>query len=280
MHTLLRRDNNGMTNHANIHQTAIINDQANIANNVKIGPYSVIEGPVEIENGTEIGAHVVISGNTRIGANCRIYPFAVIGTIPQDLKYDGETTKREIGRDNVIREHVTMNPGTADGGGVTRVGDRNLFMIGSHIAHDCQIGDRVVMANNATLAGHVAVGNHAVIGGLSAVHQFVRIGSHAVIGGMSGVESDVIPYGRVKGDRAHLAGLNLVGLERTGFSRNEMRDLQKAYHMLFNDSQTFDTKLENVATQFADNETVMRIVQFAREKSRFPLCKPQNTQSS
>ena len=269
-----------MTEHTNIHATAIIDEQASIADDVRIGPYTVIEGAVEIDSGTDIGAHVVISGDTFIGANCRIYPFAVIGTVPQDLKYAGEATKLEIGRDNVIREHVTMNPGTEHGGEVTKVGNNNLFMIASHIAHDCQIGDNVVMANNATLAGHVTVGDYAVIGGLSAVHQFARIGAHAIIGGMSGVESDIIPYGRVKGDRAHLAGLNLVGLERAGYARNDMRDLQKAYQMLFDDSQTFEACLENVANEFAGNTTVMHIVQFAREKSRFPLCRPRTNQNS
>jgi UDP-N-acetylglucosamine acyltransferase len=269
-----------MTENFNVHPTAIIDDKASIASDVTVGPYTVIEGPVEIDSGTRIGAHVVISGATHIGPNCRIYPFAVIGTVPQDLKYAGEATRLEIGRDNVIREHVTMNPGTEHGGGLTRVGDNNLFMIAAHIAHDCRIGDQVVMANNATLAGHVTVGDHAIVGGLSAVHQFVRIGANAIIGGMSGVESDVIPYGRVKGDRAHLAGLNLVGLERFGFSRHEMRKLQKAYHMLFDESQTFEVRLNNVAEQFSDNETVMAIVQFAREKSRFPLCKPLSSHNS
>jgi UDP-N-acetylglucosamine acyltransferase len=209
-----------------------------------------------------------------IGAGTEIFPFAAIGTRCQDKKYSGEQSTLVIGEDNVIREHVTMNPGTEGGGLETKVGSHGLFMVGSHVAHDCIIGDHVVMANNATLGGHVHVGDYAVIGGLAAIHQFVRIGEYAVIGGMSGVENDVIPFGRVKGERAHLAGLNLVGLERQGFSKDRIKTLQKAYKQLFDSDGTLETRLESVARSFQDETAVMEIVRFAREKTRFPLCQP------
>jgi UDP-N-acetylglucosamine acyltransferase len=217
---------------------------------------------------------VVIDGYTEIGAGTVVYPFASLGAAPQDLKYAGEKSKLIIGKDNVIREHVTMNPGTKDGGMETRVGDNCLFMVGAHVAHDCVVGSRVIMANNATIAGHVHLGDHVIIGGLSAVHQFVRIGDHAIIGGMSGVEADVIPYGRVKGDRAYLAGLNLIGLERRGFEKDQIRTLQKAFNQLFGDEGTMENRIESVDTDYGYDETVQAILAFARGKTKFPLCQP------
>ena len=187
-----------------IHTTAIIDSNANIGEGVVIGPYCVVEAGVTLQENVVLHSHVVVGGLSDVGAETEIYPFASIGLPPQDLKYAGESSKLKIGRRNRIREHVTMNPGTADGGMITRVGDDCLFMVGAHVAHDCRMGDHVIMANNATLAGHVVVGDYAILGGLSAVHQFVRIGRHAIIGGMSGVENDVIPYGSVMGDRARL----------------------------------------------------------------------------
>ena len=178
-------------------------------------------------------SHVVIDGRTTIGDGTRIFPFASIGLEPQDLKYRGETSSLVIGRDNTIREYVTINPGTTGGGMVTRIGDNCLFMVGAHVAHDCQMANHVVMANNATLAGHVIIEDYAVLGGLCAVHQFVRIGRHAMIGGMSGVERDVIPYGQVMGDRARLTGLNIIGMQRRGFSRDDIQGLRNAYQFLF-----------------------------------------------
>jgi UDP-N-acetylglucosamine acyltransferase len=215
-----------------------------------------------------------VAGRTTIGAGTQIYPFASIGHAPQDLKYGGEPSELVIGVNNVIREHVTMNPGTAGGGMKTTVGDNGLFMVGIHIAHDCKIGNHVIMANNATLAGHVTVGDHVVIGGLSAVHQFVRIGAHAVIGGMSAVENDVIPFGRVKGERAFLAGLNLIGLERRGFTKDQIKMLQRAFNQLFGDEGTMEQRLDSVAQDYSDEALVMDLVKFAREKTRFPLCQP------
>jgi len=220
------------------------------------------------------GAVIVVEGRTEIGAGTEIFPFASIGHAPQDLKFHGEESRLIIGKNNKIREHVTMNPGTEFGGLETRVGDNCLFMMSCHIAHDCMIGNNVIMANNATLGGHVMVGDFAFIGGLAAVHQFIRIGTHAVIGGMSGVENDVIPFGRVKGERAFLAGLNLIGLERRGFDKDGIRVLQKAYNQLFADDGTMEERLAQVEKDFVDQPHVLEMVQFAREKTRFPLCQP------
>lgn len=263
-----------------IHPTAIVEVGAQFGEGVHIGPYCIIGPNVKLGDHCTLKAHVVVDGHTTIGANCTIYPFASIGAAPQDLKYHGEPSELIIGKNNVIREHATMNPGTESGGMVTKVGDNGLYMIGIHVAHDCQVGDRVIMANNATLAGHVVVGNNVLIGGLSAVHQFIRIGDFAVIGGMSGVESDVIPYGRVKGERASLAGLNLIGLERGGYDKDEVRALQKAFKALFAEDGTMDERIEQVAAEYAGNESIMRIVEFARGKERFPLCQPSRSQAA
>lgn len=259
---------------SHIHPTAIIAGGARIASDVQIGPYCVIGADVALASGVKLHAHVVIDGATSIGEGTEIFPFASLGTAPQDKKFGGERSELVIGARNIIREHVTMNPGTAGGGMKTTVGDGGLFMVACHIAHDCVIGNNVIMANNATLGGHVHVGDNAVIGGLAAVHQFVRIGAYAVIGGMSGVESDVIPFGRVKGERAFLAGLNLVGLERQGFSKDDIKKLQKAFNRLFDDQGTMDERIEALANEYAGDDLVMDVIRFAREKTRFPLCQP------
>ncbi len=257
-----------------IHPTALVSPGARIGANVRIGPFCVIGPDVTLGDGVWLHSHIVIEGRTWIGEETKIYPFASLGTPPQDLKYDGEPSDLIIGKRNTIREHVTMNPGTRTGTMKTTVGDDGLFMIGVHIAHDCSVGNSVIMANNATLAGHVEVGDHAIIGGLSAVLQFVRIGAHAIVGGMSGVENDVIPFGRVKGERAFLAGLNLIGLERRGFTKDQIKALQRAFNELFGDEGTFDQRLETVATDFGREDAVMQIVDFARGKNRYPLCQP------
>ncbi len=198
-----------------IHPTAIIEDGATLGEGVKVGPYCVVAATVSLGDNVELKSHVVVEGSTQIGAGTVIFPFAVIGSMTQDKKYkQGEPAKLVIGRNNVIREHVTMNPGHTEPHKMTKIGDNCLFMVASHVAHDCIVGDNVIMANNATLAGHVEVGDCAILGGLSAVRQFVRIGSYAMIGGMSGVEHDVIPYGTVMGERAKLSGLNIVGMKR------------------------------------------------------------------
>ena len=257
-----------------IHSTAVINTKAELGSNVKVGPYCVIGENLKINDGTELISHVVLDGRTTIGANCRIFPFASIGHCPQDLKYSGEPSRLEIGANNVIREHVTINPGTKGGGMLTRVGNNCLFMVGSHVAHDCVIEDNAILVNNATLGGHVRVGEWGIIGGLSAVHQFVRIGKHAMIGGMSGIEHDVIPYGSVIGNRAKLSGLNIVGLKRRGFSREEIHDLRKAYRLIFALEGTLAERLDDVADDFGQNEPVMEIVDFIRADSARAICQP------
>lgn len=255
-----------------IHPTAIIDPNAQIGADVMIGPYCVIGPNVVLGDRVELKSHVVIDGHTTIGEGTRVFPFASLGHAPQDLKYHGEPSQLIIGKNNTIREHVTMNPGTESGGMKTVVGDDGLYMMAVHVAHDCVIGNRVIMANNATLGGHVHVGDHVLIGGLAAVHQFVRIGSYAVIGGMSGVESDVIPYGRVKGERAHLAGLNLIGLERGGFEKETVKTLQKATKELFEGTGTLDERINKMSTDYANDKTVMQMIEFARGRERFGLC--------
>jgi len=261
---------------ASIHPTAVVDHGAEIADDVAIGAYSVIGPHVSLGPGVVLESHVVVGGHTTIGDRTHIYPFASIGLKPQDLKYSGEVTTLVIGADNQIREHVTMNPGTEGGGGETRVGNGGLFMVGAHVAHDCRIGDGVIMANNATLGGHVVVEDFAIIGGLSAVHQFVRIGRNAMIGGMSGVEQDVIPFGSVMGDRARLSGLNIVGLKRHGFGRDEIQTLRNAYRQLFADGATLAERAAEVEESFSDCAPVRQIIDFMKVDSQRGLCRPRD----
>lgn len=259
---------------SDIHPTAIVDDAAKIGAGVSIGPYSMVGPEVELGDGVELISHVVVAGRTSIGANTRIFPFASIGHQPQDLKYSGEASNLVIGRDNVIREYVTMNPGTEGGGMTTRIGNNGLFMVAAHVAHDCQLGDNVILVNNATLAGHVSIGEWAIVGGLSAVHQFVRIGKHAMIGGKTGVADDVIPYGSVIGNRAHLSGLNIVGLKRRNFSREDIHNLRKAYRLIFAEEGTLSERIQDVAELFPDTEAVKDIIDFINADSSRAICQP------
>lgn len=260
-----------------IHPTAVVSESASLGANVTVGPYCVIGDGVTIGDNTVLHSHVAVYGNTTIGSNCQIFPFASLGHAPQDLKFKGEKSSLTIGDNNVIREHVTMNPGTEGGTMVTRVGSNCLFMVGAHVAHDCQVGDHVILANNATLAGHVEVGDHTIIGGMSAIHQFVRIGKHAIIGGMSGVENDVIPFGSVVGERASLAGLNLVGLKRRGFERDTIHALRNVYKALFENSQgTLAERCTNAREAFAKNNEVMQLLTFLENKGSRAVCMPKS----
>ncbi len=260
-----------------IHKTAIISDKAVIGSNVKIGPYCIIGPNVKIGDNSELIAHVFIDGKTNIGKNCKIYPFSSLGSEPQDLKYKGEKSSLTIGDNNVIRENVTMNLGTRGGGMKTIIGNNCLFMIGAHIAHDCLIGDNVILVNNASLAGHVEVGDFAILGALSGVHQFCRIGKHSMLGGLAGVDSDVIPYGTVLGNRAHLSSLNIIGLKRRGFSKSIIQDLRKAYGLLFmSEEGTMSNRIKEVEEEFFDNEPVMEILEFLKNDSSRTFCKPKN----
>jgi UDP-N-acetylglucosamine acyltransferase len=257
-----------------IHPTAIVAPRAMLADDVIVGPYCIVGENVVLAAGVRLRSHVVVDGRTTISEGTRLYPFASIGLEPQDLKYRGEPSELVIGRNNRIREYVTMNPGTMGGGMVTRVGDDCLFMVGAHVAHDCKIGDHVIMANNATLAGHVVVEDYAILGGLCAVHQHVRIGKHAMIGGMSGVERDVIPYGQVMGDRARLTGLNIIGMQRRGFSREDIQELRNAFQFLFSSEGTLSDRVNETAERFRDIGPVDDIIDFIRADSSRAICQP------
>lgn len=261
---------------ADIHPTAIVSAGANIDEGVEIGPYCVLGPDVALAEGVILRSHVVIEGRTTIGAGTTVFPFASIGMPPQDLKYAGEPSELIIGKNNTIREHVTISPGTAGGTMLTRVGDNNLIMIGVHIGHDCEIHNNIVLANNAQIGGHVTIEDYAIVATLSGVHQFVRIGRHAMIGGLSAVVRDVIPYGSVIGDRAGLIGLNLVGLKRRGFSRGEVRALLAAYRLLFAEEGTLAERISGVANTYADNQAVMEIVDFINSDSSRSVCLPRS----
>ncbi|WP_440676834.1 acyl-ACP--UDP-N-acetylglucosamine O-acyltransferase [Candidatus Pelagibacter sp. HIMB1587] len=256
-----------------IHKTAIIDSNAKISQNVTIGPYSVIGPNVEIGDGTVIQSHVNITGNTKIGHNNKIYPFVSIGNDPQDLKFKGEKTLLEIGDNNKIREYVTINPGTEGGGGKTKVGNNCLFMVSSHIAHDCIVGDNVILANNVPLGGHAHVDDNAIIGGNSAVQQFTRVGKFAMIGGMCGVVRDVIPYGIAHGNRSILQGLNLIGLRRKNIPNKEILHLNEAYKIIFK-NENLTENLSNLSNDLRKNELISEVVNFIEKDKKRPICTP------
>jgi UDP-N-acetylglucosamine acyltransferase len=257
-----------------VHPTAIVASGASLGADVSVGAYSIIGPEVELGDGVLVMEHVAITGRTRVGARTRIHPFAALGQPPQHLGHKGEPTALTIGSDNLIREHVTMNTGTAHGGGETRIGCHGFFMVGIHVAHDCQIGDRVIMANNATLGGHVSIGDDAVIGGLSAVHQFVRVGRQAMVGGMSGIGQDVIPFALALGARARLAGLNVVGLRRRGMPESDIAMLRTAYRHAFEGEGGLDDRLDGMLQAAGGNEPVAELVAFIRARSRRGLLYP------
>lgn len=263
---------------SSIHKTAIISNECKIGNNVNIGPYSVIGSGVIIGDDVEIKSHVIIEGNSIIGNGNIFYHFSSIGTPPQDLKYQGEISQLIIGDNNIIREHVTINPGTSGGGLITKIGNNCLFMVASHIAHDCILGNNIIMANNATLAGHVQIGDYAVIGGLSAVHQFVRIGKHAMIGGMAAIDSDIMPYAVATNDRASLDGINLIGLKRRGFSRESINAIKNIYNYIFfeGSDKTFSDRIEYIASIYENNEEANELLNFLKTNSDRAICRPKN----
>jgi UDP-N-acetylglucosamine acyltransferase len=258
-----------------IHPTAIVSPGTQLGQDVEIGAFCTVGPKVQLGDGVRLVSHVVVEGMTSIGAGGTVYPFAVLGGAPQHLAHKGEDTRLVIGERNIIREHVTMHTGTVGGGGVTTVGSDSLYMVGSHVAHDCVVGDRVTFANNATLGGHVVIGDFVFMGGLCAVHQFTRIGRYSFVGGGGVVTKDVIPYGSVWGNHAHLEGLNLVGLKRRGFSREAINALRAAYRLLFADEGTFQERLDDVAEAHADTPEVMEIVDFIRSEANRPLCLPE-----
>lgn len=261
---------------SSIHPTAIVHPDARIGERVTVGPYCIVGEHVVLGDDVSLISHVVIEGRTTIGARTRIFPFASIGHEPQDLKYSGEPSTVFVGEDCVLREHVTINPGTAGGGMETRVGNHCLLMIGVHIAHDCRVGNHVVLANQAGLAGHCVVDDYARLGGMSGIHQFVRIGAHAFIGAMSLVENDVIPYGSALGNRAYLGGLNLVGIKRSKFDRESIHALRAAYRMIFSNEGTLRERIEDAAEIFKGQALVEEVIAFIRKPSERALCLPRN----
>ncbi len=256
-----------------IHKTAIVDSKAKISSSVNIGPYCVIGPNVEINENVKIHSHVNICGNTKIGKGNKIYPFASIGNDPQDLKYNGEETKLIIGDNNKIREYVTINPGTKGGGGLTKIGNDCLFMISSHVAHDCQVGNNVIIANNVPLGGHAIIEDNVVIGGNSAVQQFTRIGKMAMVGGMTGVLHDVIPYGLSIGNRNYLQGLNLIGLRRANFNNKDILGLTEAYKEIFATKNLTDN-LSKLNGEFKENTLVKDVIKFITKDKKRSICTP------
>ena len=258
-----------------IHNSSIIDKKAKISSEAKIGPFCYVGPDVKLSANVELVSNVHIEGNTTIGQGTKIFPFASIGTQPQDLKFKGEKNSLVIGENNLIREYVTINPGTEGGGSKTIVGNNCLFMISSHIAHDCKIGNNVIIANNVPLGGHVTIEDSVVIGGNSAVQQFTRIGRLAMIGGMTGVLKDVIPFGLSIGNRNYLQGLNLIGLRRQKYQNQKIIGLDKAYKEIFN-SKNLHENLSKINGEFKDNELVGEVIKFIEKDKKRPICLPQN----
>ena len=256
-----------------IHKTCIIDSKAKISKTAKIGPYTIIGPNVQIDDKVEIHSHVNITGYTKIGTRTKIFPFASIGTQPQDLKYKGENNSLVIGKNNIVREYVTINPGTKGGGGVTKIGDNCLFMISSHIAHDCIIGNDVVIANNVPLGGHVAIEDGVIIGGNSAVQQFTRIGRLAMIGGMTGVLKDVIPFGLSFGNRNFLKGINIIGLKRKSYENKKIMQLNEAYEKIFL-SKNLHENLSKINGEYKNNELVQEVTNFNSKDKKRPISSP------
>ena len=258
-----------------IHKTAIVDKNAKIADKVEIGPYSIIGPEVEIGSGTVVHSHVNIVGNTKIGENNQIFPFASIGTRPQDLKYKGEKNSLIIGNNNRLREYVNINPGTEQGGGITSLGNNNLLMVYCHVAHDCILSNNIVLANNVQVGGHVTIESNAVVGGSCAIHQFSRIGESSMIGGMTGVLSDVIPFGLSMGNRNQLMGLNLIGLRRSKVSNENIKKIQSAYEMIFK-TRSFRENIEGLNSDLKNNEFVKKILYFINSVKKRPISLPPN----
>ncbi len=258
-----------------IHPLAIIEDGAQIAEGAEIGPFCHVGANVVVGAGVNLISHVAVAGHTRIGANTKVFPFASLGHEPQDLKYAGEQTELIIGDNCLIREGVTMNPGTGGDKSKTLVGNGCAFLANSHVAHDCLVGNGVILSNNVMLAGHVEIGNHVIVGGGAGIHQFCRIGNNAFVGGIAGVENDVIPFGMALGNRAYLGGLNLVGMKRAGFAREQIHGVRKAFKILWSGNKPVAEMVEIIAQQYADNELVAQIVEFVKASGDRSLCVPQ-----
>jgi len=256
-----------------INKTSVIDKNAKLGKDIKIGPFCFVGRNVEIGDGVELLSNIHIEGNTKIGKGTKIFPFASIGTQPQDLKYAGEKNSIEIGENNTIREYVTINPGTKSGGGKTIIGDNCLLMISSHIAHDCHVGNNVVIANNVPLGGHVTIEDSVVIGGNSAVQQFTRIGRLAMIGGMTGVLKDVVPFGLSFGNRNYLRGINLIGLKRKKYENKKILELDEAFKKIFS-SKNLHENLSKINGEYKDNDLVTEVIDFISKDKKRPICTP------
>ena len=259
-----------------IHPSAIISKNANIDSSTNVGPFCVIGDNVKIGKHNQLISHVSITGNTKIEDNNVFFPFCSIGSEPQDLKFNKETSYLEIGNNNKFRENVTVNPGTQGGGLKTIIQDKCLFMVGSHVAHDCKIKSNVILANNATLAGHVEIDNNAILGGNSAVHQFVRIGKFAMIGGMSGVEKDIIPYGLYTGIRENLKGINLIGLKRKGLDNTTINKINNIIKDIFSSKDTITNNIKNLKAEFNKTIEIKEIINFINDSPKRGLCVLEN----
>lgn len=257
-----------------VHANSVVDPKAELADGVVIGPFCSVGPDVKLGPRTKLMSHVVVDGRTTVGEDNVLYPFVMLGGPPQHTAYKGEPTELVIGDRNLIREHATMNTGTVGGGGVTRVGSDGLFMIESHVGHDCVVGDQVILTKQATLGGHCDIGDYVIVGGLAAIHQRTRVGRHAMVGGLAAVVKDVIPYGSVWGNHAHLEGLNLLGLKRRGFSRETIDIMRAAYRMLFADEGTFQERLDDTVETYSGIPEVMEIIDFIRADASRPLCLP------
>jgi len=265
---------------ASVHPTAIVGRGAQLGDGVKVGPFCIVGDNVVLHDNVELVSHVSIEGNTEVGAGTRIFPFASVGHVPQDLKYHGEASRLEIGQNCTIRESVTINPGTEGGGMLTRIGNDCLIMASAHVAHDAIIGNNVIMANYVGIAGHCQIGDNVIFGGTCVVHQFTRVGAHAFVGAHSMVDGDIIPYGMAVGNRAALTGLNLVGLKRRKFDREAIHRLRAAYRQIFSNEGTLRERVEDAAGLFKDDALVQEVVAFIMAASDRPILMPRNGQSA
>lgn len=262
-----------------VHATAVVHAAAELGDDVVVGPFCLVGAEVKLGAGCVLHAHAAIAGRTTIGPRARIFPFASIGYDPQDLKFRGEANALLIGADAIIRENVTINPGTGGGGGTTRIGDHVAILAGAHVAHDCTVGDHVILVNNVMLAGHCTIGDFAILGGGSAVHQYARVGEHAFLGGLSGLENDLIPFGMALGNRAQLSGLNIVGLRRRGFEREGIHRLRQAYRLLFAPEGTLRERVEDVAAAYGADGLVATVVRFIQAGGERAICTPGRQES-
>lgn len=270
------QDQGSVSMSVSIHPMSLVDPKAQLAPGVKIGPFCQVGPDVVLGEGVELVSHAVVAGRTTIGPRTRIFPFASIGHPPQDVKYRGEPSTLTIGADCQIREGVTMNPGTEGGGMITSVGDRCFFLANSHVGHDSRLGNNIIFSNNVMCAGHVTIGNYVIVGGGAGLQQFIRIGDHAFIGGGAGVLSDVIPFGTIRDNPAHLVGLNLIGLKRRGFTREQIHELRRAYRLLFAAEGTLTERVEDVAAEFSEDPLVHEILNFIREGGDKALCTPRD----